>query len=497
MLKSILQALKKIFLGIFIIIATIIIVRALDARKMPDLDLWHTEQLESEFQADKANADTTFEEYLRVESRLLDEVSRKVVEMIPKKAKYRLNRYFPDGLNNSLSFQHNWNRSYELIPPKIEGCALLLHGLTDSPYSLRKIALILRRENFYVLGLRLPGHGTIPAGIASASRQDWMAAVKIGVRHVVNQTGGKKPFIIVGYSNGGALSLKYALDALENTRLPMPDRLILLSPAVGVTPFGFFANWHKILSFIPFFEKFKWQDILPEYDPYKYNSFPKHAGQQTYQLTKAVQAQIEDLKEKGLLSRFPPILTFQSLVDATVSTRAIVNRLYNKLEQPHHELVLFDINRLAEMKSFFKTDHHELLGGLDQRTDLPYRLTVITNKDEKSLTVAEKIKAPNSGSISSTPIGLRWPLGVYSFSHVAIPFPIDDPLYGQHDSKTYSQGMNLGAFEPHGERGVLSVSMDQLMRLRYNPFFPYIEQRIVDMVKSEKQFENVEQKSLK
>jgi len=361
---------------------------------------------------------------------------------------------------------------------------LLLHGLTDSPYSLRKVALILQRENIYVLALRLPGHGTIPAGIASASRKDWMAAVNVGVRQVVNRTGRKKPFIIVGYSNGGALSLKYTLDALENNRLAMPDRLILLSPAVGVTPFGIFANWHKVLSFIPYFEKFKWQDILPEYDPYKYNSFPKHAGQQTYQLTEAVQAQIEDLKEEGLLSRFPPILTFQSLVDATVSTRAIVNRLYNKLEQPHHELVLFDINRLAEMKSFFKTDHHELLSDLNQRTDLPYRLTVITNKDEKSLTVVEKTKAPNSGSIKSTPIGLRWPQGVYSFSHVAIPFPIDDPLYGQHDSKIYTHGMNLGAFEPHGERGVLSVSMDQLMRLRYNPFFSYIEQRIVDTVKS-------------
>jgi alpha-beta hydrolase superfamily lysophospholipase len=484
MLKSILQALKKIFFGIIIIIATIIIVRAFDALKMPDLDRWHTERLESEFQADKAGADTTFEDYLRIESRLFKEVSRKVVERISETDKYRLNRYFPSGLNNSLSFEHNWNRSYERIPPIIEGGALLLHGLTDSPYSLRKVASILKRENFYVLGLRLPGHGTIPAGIASASWQDWMAAVKIGVRHVVKQTGGEKPFIMVGYSNGGALSLKYTLDAIENTRLTMPDRLILFSPAVGVTPFGFFANWHKALSFIPFFEKFKWEDILPEYDPYKYNSFPKHAGLQTYQLTKVVQAQIENLKKKGLLSRFPPTLSFQSLVDATVSTRATVDRLYNKLEQPHHELVLFDINRLAEMKLFLKTDHDKLLDDLNQRTDLPYRLTVITNENENSLAVAEKTKAPGSGSISSAPIGLRWPQGVYSLSHVAIPYPIDDPLYGQHDSNADSHGMNLGAFEPHGERGVLSVSMDQLMRLRHNPFFPYIEQRIVNTVKS-------------
>jgi len=85
------------------------------SRKMPDLDLWHTERLKSEFQADKASADTTFEEYLQVESRLFKEVRRKVVERVPKTAGYRLYRYFPNGLNNPLSFEHNWNRSYELI----------------------------------------------------------------------------------------------------------------------------------------------------------------------------------------------------------------------------------------------------------------------------------------------------------------------------------------------------------------------------------------------
>ena len=36
---------------------------------------------------------------------------------------------------------------------------LLIHGLTDSPYSLRRVGQILYERGFYVLGLRLPGHG--------------------------------------------------------------------------------------------------------------------------------------------------------------------------------------------------------------------------------------------------------------------------------------------------------------------------------------------------
>ena len=40
----------------------------------------------------------------------------------------------------------------------------------------------------------------------------------------------------------------------------------------------------------------------------------------------------------------PPVLTFQSVIDFTVSTRAIVNALYQNLPAQGSELVLFDIN---------------------------------------------------------------------------------------------------------------------------------------------------------
>jgi hypothetical protein len=63
---------------------------------------------------------------------------------------------------------------------------------------------------------------------------------------------------------------------------------------------------------------------------------------------------------------------------------------------------------------------------------------------------------------------------VYSLSHVALPFRPDDPIYGA----TPSGGLPLGALELRGERGVFGLSMDQLMRLRYNPFFAYVDARV-------------------
>ena len=485
MIRPIIKWVLRAFFTLLILIAIIILVRAFGARRMADLDIWHSVNLESEFRVARDGDQITFDTYRKIEARLFEELDQKIVRRVPADAEFRINRYRPDGLNNPATFPRNWNRSYELIPPAIKGGALLLHGLTDSPYSLRKVARVLAAEGVYVLGLRLPGHGTIPAGIRSATRDDWLAAVRIGVRQVMLRKGAGTPFFIVGYSNGAALALKYSLEAVRKSGLAAPDQLILLSPAVAVTPFGAFADWHKTVSYIPFFRKFRWQNIDPEYDPFKYNSFPKNAGLQTYQLTTAVQKQMGTLRNANRLSSFPPVIAFQSLVDDTVRTDAIVDYVFNKLDNPQNELVLFDINRQADTRAFLKSDHLDLLGRLAGRDDLTYRLTVISNLTADSRAVVARIKAARSGEIQTIAIGLHWPAGIFSLSHVAIPFPPDDAIYGRRLPQPGKFGINLGSIEPRGERGLLRTSFEQLMRLRYNPFFPYVEQRIIETVRKQ------------
>ena len=63
---------------------------------------------------------------------------------------------------------------------------------------------------------------------------------------------------------------------------------------------------------------------------------------------------------------------------------------------------------------------------------------------------------------------------------MALPFPGDDPIYGAGKSDT--PPYPFGRFEPRGERGRLIVPITLLMRLRYNPFFPYVESRVRDFV---------------
>ena len=74
-----------------------------------------------------------------------------------------------------------------------------------------------------------------------------------------------------------------------------------------------------------------------------------------------------------------------------------------------------------------------------------------------------------------------WPRGVISLSHVALPIPPDDPLYGRRRSGN-EDGLQLGQIAVQGELGVLRVPSDWLLRLRHNPFYDFLAGRTLEWV---------------
>src|SRR5512147_3219383 len=94
----------------------------------------------------------------------------------------------------------------------------------------------------------------------------------------------------------------------------------------------------------------------------------------------------------------------------------------------------------------------------------------------------ERSIAPGQLQAAVRSLNLPYPPGIFSLSHLAIPIPMDDPLYGMHpDPKTKGDyGYNLGAMDARGERGALIVDQDFLTRLPSNPFFPYVLDRVDD-----------------
>jgi pimeloyl-ACP methyl ester carboxylesterase len=289
-------------------------------RAMSDLQVWHRVRLLSEFRAAKTQLTDPFRGYLGLEKSLVRELEEKIVARVPRGADRVWNRFAPDGGNNPLSFPRNWNRTVELIPTEARGRALLLHGLTDSPYSLRRVAEILHEQGFHVVGLRLPGHGTAPSGLLSVRWRDWMAATELAAGHLRSRLEDDLPFLVVGYSNGAALAVLYALRA------------------------------------------------------------------------------------------------------------------------------------------------------------------IITNADESSQDVVERTRIAGEETVRTTPLNTGWPRDVYSLSHTAVPFPPDDPIYGRGEAESPYSGVRLGRLEPRGERELLRIPADWFTRLRANPFFDYVERRLVEVV---------------
>jgi alpha-beta hydrolase superfamily lysophospholipase len=453
----------------------------------PDLQPWHLFVPPSELRAADMGPSFTLKGYLEREQRTFEEVERAVQKASDSSRAPGVNRYVPGSIAHPSRAGRDWNRTFEAVPADIRGGALLIHGLTDSPYSLRSMADLLREAGYYVLVLRMPGHGTVPAGLTTATWEDWYAAVRVGARHVRERAGGGRPFVLVGYSNGGALSVKYALDAIADPSLPSPTGVVLISPMIGVAPFAWLSRTISRLAPVPGLEKAAWLDVMREYNPFKYNSFPANAALQTYRLTEQVQAELTASAKGGRLSRLPPMLTFQSAVDATVSTEAVVRRLYDQLEGSGHELVLFDVNRIAILDDIIRPSDTALVGQLYAGGPRKYRRTLVTNQSPETLDVVEQAIDAGQTSAASRPLGLAWPRHIYSLSHVALPFSPEDPLYGYLAPASPGGPIQLGRVSLQGERSVLLVTADTLMRIGANPFLPYMAGRIREFVRLDSQ----------
>ena len=109
----------------------------------------------------------TFEQYRAREAQLFAQV-RSLESGLDPSEHTPVNRYYPGSRSHASKADRDWNRSYETEPAVIRGGALLIHGLTDSPYSMRSVAEVLREQGVYSLALRMPGHGTLPSGLITA-----------------------------------------------------------------------------------------------------------------------------------------------------------------------------------------------------------------------------------------------------------------------------------------------------------------------------------------
>jgi hypothetical protein len=83
---------------------------------------------------------------------------------------------------------------------------------------------------------------------------------------------------------------------------------------------------------------------------------------------------------------------------------------------------------------------------------------------------------PRGGAVEALDPGMEWPAGMYSLSHVALPFPEHDPLYGSGGG---GREVTLGNLALRGEVRAIRISAASMLRQRWNPFFGWLDRRVL------------------
>jgi len=116
--------------------------------------------------------------------------------------------------------------------------ALLIHGFTGSPRSMRGLGEYLADKGLSVRGVRLPGHGTSWEDLNLKSSEDWVQAVDA---EFLDFAAEHEEVFVVGLSFGGALALDLAVRRPDRVKgivtlapfLLSKDPLRVAAPLVG------------------------------------------------------------------------------------------------------------------------------------------------------------------------------------------------------------------------------------------------------------------------
>jgi carboxylesterase len=101
--------------------------------------------------------------------------------------------------------------------------ALLIHGLTGTPYEMRSFGEWLAAAGVRVHAVRLAGHGGGPEELGEATHANWYESVIEGFERL---RAYNEPNVVIGLSMGAVLAARLAIDQREAI-----SAVVMLSPA--------------------------------------------------------------------------------------------------------------------------------------------------------------------------------------------------------------------------------------------------------------------------
>ena len=112
---------------------------------------------------------------------------------------------------------------HEFFFPGDSVSALLVHGLTGTPYEMRYVGEQLAARGVRVRCVRLAGHAETPEALGAAAYDNWYESVVNGLEELRQYT---EPIVVVGLSMGAVLSARLAADQGESI-----SGIVMLAPA--------------------------------------------------------------------------------------------------------------------------------------------------------------------------------------------------------------------------------------------------------------------------
>jgi carboxylesterase len=231
--------------------------------------------------------------------------------------------------------------------------ALLLHGLTGSPYEMRHVAEALQREGLRCLGPVLPGHGGGPGALVGLRWEQWVE----GARQSLRRLEGARRVYVVGCSMGALVACTLAHETRTIAGLALLAPALHLAPAARLAAF---LGRTPIARLRPFVPKVGGSDVRDPEQRRKNPTMPAvplTAVAELAELSRHVDGLLPDLRL--------PVLVVAGLHDHTVrlsGARRIASRIGSAparlrvLERSFH-LVGIDVERdrcAAEVVAFVR-----------------------------------------------------------------------------------------------------------------------------------------------
>ncbi|OPX54297.1 Esterase/lipase [Oceanospirillum multiglobuliferum] len=212
------------------------------------------------------------------------------------------------------------NSPFELIPNKPNGkAALLIHGLSDSPFSFVDVAQHLVEQGFLVRTVLLSGHGSKAEDLMLPELADWRALVK---HHTALLSQSHDQVWLGGYSTGANLA---TIEASEN---PKVSGLLLFSPA--------FEPQNPFVPLSPFLRHLMtWADQDQEDNIAKYESLPMQAV--------AVYQQSAQLARERLATQALTVPVFMAVAeaDSVIDPDTALKLFETGFTHPYKQLIWF------------------------------------------------------------------------------------------------------------------------------------------------------------